>query len=210
MLQMHKWQLLPPKRVKGMYDSFTNLPQIKSFSSLNLYENRTLGPPPPLPPRSTRPDYVSVERSVDSDTKAPLVVVEVSDSESDGLKDLEKSLTVVEISDTESDDLVEPSKNVSANVQAIDSDAKSAAVTNAGAPSLRSMPPPRGATESHAIANKSSLLSSINPHRLSPCGSPSSSGQTPRRGKQVFYVVTKGRRTGVFESWSVDFTSLFK
>ena len=143
MLQMHKWQLLPPKRVKGMYDSFTNLPQIKSFSSLNLYENRTLGPPPPLPPRSTRPDYVSVERSVDSDTKAPLVVVEVSDSESDGLKDLEKSLTVVEISDTESDDLVEPSKNVSANVQAIDSDAKSAAVTNAGMPSLRSMPPPQ-------------------------------------------------------------------
>lgn len=81
-----------------------------------------------------------------------------------------------------------------------------AAVTDGGVPQIALPPPPRGPAESRPTPK-----TYTNPPTPLPCGS-TSSAQTPTRsrGKQRFYVITKGRRTGVFDSWSVIFKSLLK
>jgi hypothetical protein len=80
------------------------------------------------------------------------------------------------------------------------------AVTVSGLPNTGTsanvlQPAPTRAIKSGQISTKSSIVNSAIPHPPLPGSSTSSPAQTPRRGKRLFYVVTKGRRTGVFDSW---------
>jgi hypothetical protein len=151
--------------------------------------------------------------SAELDLKAPSTVVEVSDCDFDsddsakldlGKLTLSGSIFCVEDGNSVPDALEGLHRNPL--LPTSDLPLQSTAVTNAVKKSDALPPVPRGTTESRPMAWKSSTQISTNPPVARPpisSSSTSSSAQTPRRKKQAFYVVTKGRRIGVFDSWSV-------